>query len=276
MLARKSAAARWTLSVASCLVVQVVALPALAEDPTPSASSDDLARRHFDSGVAYLEESDLENALKAFEKAYELSKRPAILLNIATVQERRGDLDAAITALQGYLAAEPRGEHAETTRLRLQNLEKRRALSPAVAPVPARATAPEPQPRPAAQASSPPPPPPPAPPPAPKESPSPVASLALFGVAGVATAAAALTGVLANGKYEDLKSSCSPQCTDHNVAPGKTLALASTLATGAAIVSAGVGIVLLFSNDSSERASQSEVRLGVAADGARATARIRF
>src|SRR5688572_3859749 len=74
-------------------------------------NADELARRHFDSGVAYLEESDLENALKAFEKAYGLSKRPAILLNIASVHERRGDTQAAITALRGYLDAEPNGEH---------------------------------------------------------------------------------------------------------------------------------------------------------------------
>ncbi len=30
-------------------------------------SPDDLARRHFESGVAYLQEADYENALKAFE-----------------------------------------------------------------------------------------------------------------------------------------------------------------------------------------------------------------
>src|SRR3954468_7689542 len=40
------------------------------------STADDLARRHFDSGVAYLEESDYDNALKAFQKAYDLSKRP--------------------------------------------------------------------------------------------------------------------------------------------------------------------------------------------------------
>ena len=37
-------------------------LPALAQD-----SPDELARRHFESGVAYLQEADYESALKAFE-----------------------------------------------------------------------------------------------------------------------------------------------------------------------------------------------------------------
>src|SRR5262245_7648948 len=101
----------------------LVLIPARAAAQDPSA--DDLARRHFDSGAAYLQESDYENALKAFQKAYELSKRPAILINIATVEERRGNLDGAIQALKSYLELEPNGEHVETTKLRLQNLEKR-------------------------------------------------------------------------------------------------------------------------------------------------------
>ena len=120
------------------------------------ASSDDLARRHFDSGAAYLQESDYENALKAFEKAYELSKRPAILINIATVEERRGNLDGAIAALRKYLELEPNGEHAETTRLRLQNLEKRASeTAPAVAPLPPPTPPPAPAPAAAPTASTP-------------------------------------------------------------------------------------------------------------------------
>jgi tetratricopeptide (TPR) repeat protein len=101
---------------------------AAAQGPT----SDELARRHFDSGAAYLQESDYDNALRAFERAYELSKRPAILINIATVEERRGNLEGAIKALRTYLELEPAGEHAETTRLRLRNLEKRHAEAPPV------------------------------------------------------------------------------------------------------------------------------------------------
>src|SRR5215203_4802990 len=69
------------------------------------STSDDLARRHFDSGVAYLEESDYDNALKAFQKAYDLSKRPEILLNVATVHERQSDLSSAVAALKAYLEA---------------------------------------------------------------------------------------------------------------------------------------------------------------------------
>ena len=94
--------------------------PAMAQD-----SPDELARRHFESGVAYLQESDYDNALKAFEKAYELSKRPEILLNIATVYERRSDLKNAVTALEQYLEVAPQGDQRGTVESRIANLKKR-------------------------------------------------------------------------------------------------------------------------------------------------------
>jgi tetratricopeptide (TPR) repeat protein len=87
--------------------------------------ADELARKHFDAAVAYLEERDYDNALKAFEKSYELSKRPEILLNIATVHEKRGDLPAAVGALKRYLEIAPENAHTASAKERLANLETR-------------------------------------------------------------------------------------------------------------------------------------------------------
>jgi hypothetical protein len=213
--------------------------------PALAQNSDEMARRHFDSGVAYLEESDYENALKAFQKAYDLSKRPAILLNIATVQERRGDTRSAIDALKAYVAADPAGEHVETAKLRIQNLEKRlaeQAQSEPVAPPPATSSPP-----PAAE------PPPAPPPPAPEKEASPpnrVPAYIAFGVAGLAAGGAVVTGILANNEHSDLEDSCAPACTDADVSSGKTLAWVSTGLTGGAIVGAGVGLVLLLTSSS--------------------------
>lgn len=238
-------------------------------------SSDDLARRHFDSGAAYLQESDYDNALKAFQKAYELSKRPAILINIATVEERRGNLEGAITALRTYLELEPAGEHAETTKLRLQNLEKRAAeAGPPKAPVP-----------PPASAQAAPPPPPPAPAPAP-QSPPPTdeASAAdrtpayiAFGVGGAAAIGAIVTGILANSEYQSAKDECSPACTDSELSSGRTLATVSTVATGVAVIGAGFGLVLWLSAPSADaNAGKARVQVGLGAGGPRAEARIDF
>jgi hypothetical protein len=250
-------------------------VPSTATAQAPS--SDELARRHFDSGAAYLQESDYENALKAFEKAYELSKRPAILINVATVEERRGNLEGAIKALRTYLELEPAGEHAETTKLRLQNLEKRLAeapppASPPVAPAPAPAPAPlAPPPEPAKTQK------PSAPPKDDGASADRTPAYIAFGIAGAAAIGAGLTGILANGQYQDAEKNCSPNCEDSELSSGRTLAVVSTIATGVAVVGAGFGLVLWLSPPSSDAAAASaSVRVGFAAGAPRAEARFAF
>jgi tetratricopeptide (TPR) repeat protein len=254
----------------------LVLVPARAGAQAPSP--DELAKRHFDSGAAYLQESDYDNALKAFQKAFELSKRPAILINIATVEERRGNVEGAIKALRTYLELEPNGEHAETTRLRLQNLEKRAAEAPppvAVAPaaVPAE---PAPAPPPTAPAK-------PAPEPAPKAKDSGGAAdrtpaYIAFGVGGAAAIGAIVTGILANSKYQNAKDECSPACTDAELSSGRTLATVSTVATGVAVIGAGFGLVLWLSSSPSDaaRAPGARVGVGLGPGGPRAEARFAF
>jgi hypothetical protein len=272
-----SRARRWRISGAAGGLFLLLAGVVSAQ-----TDADELARRHFDSGVAYLAESDLENALKAFEKAYGLSKRPTILLNIASVHERRGDTQAAITALRGYLDAEPAGEHAETTKLRLQNLEKRAAESPPAPPPTPPAAEPAPA-APAAPAAAPPPPP--AAPPAPESAPAPnrIPAYVAFGVGGAGVVAAVITGLIANGEYQSNKDACSPNCSDDEVSTGRTMALVSTIATGVAVVGAGVGLTLILmepgataTTGSSGARPGASVSFGLAGDGVRGSASFRF
>jgi hypothetical protein len=265
--------------IRALVVGALVLVPARAFAQAPSP--DELARRHFESGTAYLQESDYENALKAFQKAYELSKRPAILINVATVEERRGNIEGAITALRRYLELEPNGEHAETTRLRLQNLEKRAAE----APPPAAAVAP------AAIPAEPAPAPPPPAPTQPASKPAPTATddgtaadrtpaYIAFGVGGVAAIGAIVTGILANSEYQNAKDECSPACTDAELSSGRTLATVSTVATGVAVVGAGFGLVLWLSAAPSDAARSAEPRarigVGLGPSGPRAEARFAF
>ena len=226
-------AGRW-LGAVACLSLLSVHGPAFAQ-----TSSDDLARTHFESGAAYLEESDYDNALRAFQKSYDLSKRPEILLNIATVHERKADLPAAVAALKRFLSvAAANDEHIDATKLRIQNLEKRIAQTPAGTTSPA---------APAAVAAPPPASAQPTPIPAPAAEPrrSRLPAYVALGVGGVALGGAIVTGILANGKYDDAKNSCSPACSDSELSSGRSLALTSTILTGVAIVGAGVGITLL-------------------------------
>jgi len=231
-------------SLAAVALAAVVAL--VSSEGLAQSTSDDLARRHFDSGVAYLEESDYDNALKAFEKSYELSKRPEILLNIATVRERQGDLKGAVAALKSYLDASPQGERVDAVKLRIQNLEKRLQDQAAAAATPTPsataaaaappAPAPTPAPAPATQPTN---------EPAAKAEPNRLPAFIALSVGGVLAGGAVVTGLIANSKYDDAKKSCSPRCSDSQLSGSRSLAVTSTVLTGGAVVGVGVGVVLL-------------------------------
>ncbi len=215
------------------------------------STSDELARRHFDSGVAYLEESDYDNALKAFQKAYDLSKRPEILLNLATVHERRSDLGSAVAALKGYLEAAPQGQHVETVKLRIQNLEKRlqqqdQAAASAAAPAPPPPTPAE-KPAPAAKAATEP-----TSQPHGKSPPNRMPAFISLGVGGVLAGASLATGLIANSKYDDAKASCGHQCRDSQVSGSRAFAITSTVLTGAAVLGVGLGVALLLTTPSDD------------------------
>jgi hypothetical protein len=261
---------RW-VSALSCLALLGAHATAHAQ-----SSSDELARRHFESGAAYLEESDYDNALQAFQKAYDLSKRPEILLNIATVHERKAELQPAVDSLTQFLSVAPPGdEHIDAVKLRIQNLQKRIAdakanttATPAspngAAPAPAAPTAP-------------------APPPAvpPEQSPAHGSRLPAFialGIGGAAVGGAVITGIIANADYHDAKSSCSPTCTDSDLSSGRTLALTSTILTGVAIVGVGVGVTLLLTSgpDPAQTSLAPRLHLAGAPGAARADATWRF
>lgn len=218
------------------------------------STSDELGRRHFESGVAYLEESDYDSAITAFQKAYDLSKRPEILLNLATVHERRADLPSALAALRAYLVTAPGGEHAEAVKLRIQNLEKRLEEQEKAQ------TAPEPAPAPPPPAPPKTAPPPPVPAPSPTaEVPSRLPAFISLGVGGLLGGGALATGLIAKAKYDDAENTCGHACSQEQVSSSRTFAMTSTVLTGAAALGIGLGVVLLLTTP------ESETELGKAA-----------
>src|SRR3954467_1901850 len=116
---RRLSRCKATLTVGLCAALLGQVAPLAAQ------SDDENARRHFESGAAYLQQSDYENALREFQAAYALSKRPELLLNIATVDERMGNLKGAIEALTKYLAENPKSPEKTTLETRVANLQKR-------------------------------------------------------------------------------------------------------------------------------------------------------
>lgn len=260
--AERGHASSW-LTVAALAGVLAVSGAARAQT---GVTADDMARRHFESGVAYLEESDYDNALRAFHKAHELSRRAEILLNVSVVHERRGDGPGAIAALRQYMDEAPNNDDVETVALRIQNLEKRQAaLAPSPAEPPtAPAPAPRPVPTPVPAVSSPP----------VLARPSRTPMFVAFGVGAIASGGAVLTGVLAQSAYDQAKSDCSPRCSDSELAGGRALALTSTLLTGVALAGVGVGVTLLLLEAPRDAPAAGSLALRVVPDaaGARASA----
>ncbi len=262
------------------LTAWVCAFVLIASSGAAQTTADDLAHTHFESGAAYLEQADYESALREFSAAYDLSKRPEILINMATVYERMGQLDQAVTSLQHFLDQAPNDPHADTIKIRVENLKKRLADKSATAPgaaVPAAETVP---PATTAAPATPPPPvataAPPAPvtappaateatPPTPTHHGSRVPAYVLFAAGGAFAVGSVITGILAANQHSHDKSTCSPDCSDSQLSSGRTLAATSTVLTGAAIVAGAVGTVLFFGNAHEDEATSTKPRVGIGA-----------
>jgi hypothetical protein len=242
--------------------------------PVGAQTDDENARIHFESGAAYLKQSDNENALREFQAAYALSKRPALLLNIANVYERMGKPKEAVDALSKYLEEDPKTAERSTVESRIANLKKRAetatpppATSASAAPA---ASAPVPAPTPPPPAEAPPP-----PAGAPKRTPAYIA----LGIGGAAAIGAVVTGIVAKSKFNDAENSCKPGCPDSTVKPIKSIALVSDVLTGVAVVGVGVGAVLFFTaKPSTESAASAKpsLRAGVGPGGGGVEATWRF
>lgn len=207
-----------------------------------AADVDARAQRHWGSGMAYLDEGDYTRALEAFSKAYELSGRPRILLAIAVTHERRGDLLAAIAALDEYLQLSPDADNVEEiTKLRAEHRSKYdeqvRRMQQAKENEEAdgsRTVRPSSNSNELTAAPSPPP---------SKQSQWKWTALGVGVSAGVG---AAVSGLMAQHKYDQLEDGCgaSSSCTSEETRSGRTMMWVSTALAGVAVVGLGAGVWL--------------------------------
>jgi tetratricopeptide (TPR) repeat protein len=107
-------------------------------EPAPESPHDREARGLFKAGEAAFSEGRFDAAIEYFQRAYELSHRPILLLNIASAADRMRNDALSLEALEHYLAdvpdAENRGQiEARITILREQLAQKERATSTAEA-----------------------------------------------------------------------------------------------------------------------------------------------
>ena len=85
-------------------------------------ADDEFARRHFKLGEEYHNRADYEKALEHFTRSHELSKKPALLFNMARCQELLGEHEKAIDLYDRFLKHDP--PQADLVRERVANLTR--------------------------------------------------------------------------------------------------------------------------------------------------------
>jgi len=265
-------------------------------------SDQEFARRHFKLGEEYHNRADYEKALEHFTRSHELSKKPALLFNMARCNELLGEHERAIELYNQFLKHEP--PQAKLVRERVTNLtklvEKKRKREEAknkppekVPEQPAPTPAPTPAPAPAAAPVVTP-----APAPAPSYSQTPVSDmlnqsrpLLVAGSTLLAVGAASLTagvvlGVLADDQAEELEQLNEGGFTDYtsvedDVARGQNLQtgqIASLVAGGTLVAAGAVLLILEWRRMAAQEAAPNTawVAPSVGPDGVGVTARVRF
>lgn len=87
------------------------------------ATADDEARALYDAGVMAYGNGRFGEALERFQRAYELSHRPALLFNVASCQDRLRQDARAVESYRAYLEAQPDAENRGFVEERIRFLE---------------------------------------------------------------------------------------------------------------------------------------------------------
>ena len=210
---------------------------------------DQRAREIFQEGREAVQAGNLRVAAARFERAFELSGRPVLLLNVASAFEALGDREGALAALQQYLLLEPESEQWSAVALRIQRLGgvvPRRGLAVRVR-------------RNAAESHG----------DATDDGPDRLLTWIAAGLAGTALVIGGVLFVDAAARYQSLQASCGAiGCPDEEVDGVATRVTAAWALTGVAVASAALATVLFFvegSEPSEGEGSSSDraLRVGV-------------
>jgi tetratricopeptide (TPR) repeat protein len=289
-----------SLCVASLLGVLIGITSVTAAAQT---ESDEQARAAFRLGRAHYDNGDFIKAAEQFEKSYRISKKPELLYNIYVSYRDANMSRQAAEALRGYLTDANDIPNRGQLKARLETLERAirqedaRAASqpvPVTAPPPSQPGVPaqEPsraEPQRSAQAA--------AEPtaevqaerptetaPEPEAESRPFTPFILMGVGGAMVISSIVTGVvatLASAKLEKecpSKKNCDPDLKSTK-SRGQAMAVTTDILLFGGLVTAGVGVALLFlqnSWDSEPVYEPAPVALGCAPSGCYGSVRLAF
>lgn len=102
------------------IVMAVVALVCTAA----AAESMEDAKLHYRAGASHYEAGRYADAIREFQAAYDASKKPEILFNIARAHTRLGHDEEAIAFLKRYLEAAPDSADAASVRAEIEARER--------------------------------------------------------------------------------------------------------------------------------------------------------
>ena len=267
------------LGVTTVLGALLVAPPVLAQGgskkkpSTEQSASDVEARRLFKEGDKLYSEGDYEGAVKSFEKAFELSKQPALKYNLANAYERLARYEEALAALKEYephAAADERdvvkrriGKLQE--RADQQKADKEKAAATGAAPAEpgqAEPDAPSPEPAPADASVS-------------TDKPTPILGYVLVGVGAVGIGVGAFFGVQALGSKSDAEKACPeaggarrcPSSAADTLSSNSRNALIADIGIGVGLVAAAVGTYFIIKSPSSKDSASAGVRAAAGPQG---------
>lgn len=257
-----SSKGRWACILLAAITAVGIAEPtAAAQQKTEKAANDVRARELFHKGDIAYAEGRYEEALRAFQEAYNLSERAQLLFNISNSLERLGRYQEAIDALEKYLAS-GKAKDRDVVNKRLDNLKRRVEEQEKLAREEEEKRQREEEERRrreefAAATSNKGNTGPPAPPPAP---PAPVLPWILLGGGGAVLATGAVFGILTLGARSDAKSGCADVSSGHlcdadarsALDREKTFGLVADIGILSGVVLGGIGAYLLLTEKSAE------------------------
>jgi iron complex outermembrane receptor protein len=111
-------------------LILVLATPVRGDESTTEQ-----ARQHYVTGTQQYDLGHWDDAIREFEKAYELRPDPSFLYNLAQAYRRKGDAKRALDLYRNYLVKVPRTPQRAEIEERIKGLQKQ--IDDAASPQPA-------------------------------------------------------------------------------------------------------------------------------------------
>jgi len=197
----------------------------------PSQHLDEAARILFQEGTRAYDAGRFDEARRRYENAFELSRRPELLYNIAQCHDRLDERPQALEFYQRFVTELPESSRAAVVNSRIEVL--RRSLAEAGSPDEAN----DPEGEEASDVPE---------DAAPDESRSLVGPITAFAVGGAGLITFAVAGIIAGARYGDAEAECNATgCNEDSLSGVQTAALVADIGLGVGIAGAAVGVIWL-------------------------------